>query len=373
MSKILILANDYKTIANFRMEVVQALLQAGHDVTLSLPEDSRNQCFLSMGCKVVNTEISRHGTNPIKELRLLSEYRRQIKACRPDVVLTYTVKPNIYGSMAAEKLHVPVINNVTGLGSVLQKDGLMKKLMLALQKRAYRRSVCVFFQNEGNLQTFRELGVVGAQAALLPGSGVNLTLHSFCAYPSEREHVDFIIVSRLRKDKGFDEFFAMVERVVPHCPKARFHIVGWVEEERYRQTLKRYEGSERVIYHGETTQSEVHTLLTQAHCLIHPSYHEGMANVLMEAAAAGRPCLASDIPGCREAIENGVTGYTFAAQDADALTSAVERFLAQSEEVHAAMGRAGREKMEREFDRELVIQRYLKEIEAVTAAEVGVS
>ena len=244
--------------------------------------------------------------------------------------------------------------------------------MLRLQKYAYRRSACVFFQNAENRRYFTDRGIVGAQARLLPGSGVNLSLHAVSDYPSEREHIDIAIVSRLRKDKAFDEFFSMLDSILPRYPKVRFHIVGWIEEEAYRSRLARYENEPRVIYHGELTQEQVHEVLRGCHCLCHPSYHEGMANVLMEAAAAGRPALASDIPGCRETIEDGATGFTFCVENSEALTEAVERFLALDETTHRGMGKRARTKMEREFDREIVIQNYLEQIEAATASKLGV-
>ena len=371
MSRLLILANDYKTIANFRMELLDRLISEGHEVFLSLPSDERNSVFEEMGCHVLPTPISRHGTNPLAEWKLLRAYRRMMQQLRPDCVLTFTIKPNIYGSFAAGGLKIPVINNVTGLGSAMQSNNPLRKLMLWLQKRAYRSSSCVFFQNEGNLSYFRQCGIVGEQARLLPGSGVNLSLHSFCEYPTEQNGIDLAIVSRLRQDKGFDEFFAMVDALLTDEPTVRFHIIGWIEEERYREALSRYCNEPRVIYHGEVTQSEVHELLRHCHCLCHPSYHEGMANVVMEAAAAGRPALVSDIPGCRELVEPGVTGMTFAARDASALTEAVRAFLGMSEEQHKRMGRLAHEKMAREFDREIVIQKYLLQINAAVSGNAA--
>lgn len=372
MSKLLIFANDYKTLANFRMELIDRFIERGYEVVISVPEDERNAAFIERGCEVVTAPISRHGTNPLSELKLIRVYKKQIKQVMPDCVLTFTVKPNIYGSIAAAAKKIPYINNVTGLGSVLQTESLLKKLMLRLQKYGYRKSSCVFFQNQGNLDYFRNRGIVRGRTELLPGSGVNLNLHTFSDYPSEAETVDIAVISRLRQDKGYDEFFAMTKRILQDDPKVRFHIVGWVEEERYQTILDELKGEPRLIYYGELTQAEVHDVISKCHCVCHPSYHEGMSNVLMEAAAAGRPTLASDIPGCREVVEDGKTGFTFAVQSADALTAAVKKFLAQSEDEHRAMGKAAREKMEREFDREIVISKYLKEIEAVSAPKLEV-
>ena len=372
MSKLLILANDYKTLANFRMELLQKLVACGHEVVLSIPADERNSAFTELGCKLLEAPISRHGTNPLKELKLIRTYKKQIKAVRPDCVLTFTVKPNIYGSIAAASCKVPYINNVTGLGSVMQKESFMKKLMLRLQKYAYRKSSCVFFQNKGNLTYFRDRGVIAEQGRLLPGSGVNLDLHSFSDYPTEEAHIDFVVVSRLRRDKGYDELFSAIDALLPAYPKIRFHIVGWVEEPDYQSVLERYSQNDRVIYHGEITQAQVHEVIRSCHCLIHPSYHEGMANVVMEAAAAGRPCLVSDIYGCKEGVDPGLTGYCFTVCDAEALRQSVLQFLSESEDTHRRMGAAARKKMESEFDRTIVIQKYLEQIDQVTAAKTEV-
>lgn len=369
MSKILILANDYKTLANFRMELLRKLLAEGHQVVLSLPSDHRNSVFLDMGCELIETPISRHGTNPIKELKLILTYKKQIKTVKPDCVLTFTVKPNIYGSIAAASLRVPYINNVTGLGSVMQSESIMKKIMLRLQKYAYRKSSCVFFQNKGNLEYFRSRNIAGEQGRLLPGSGVNLELHQFSDYPREAPYVDFVIVSRLRRDKGYDELFSAIDQLLPLYPKIRFHIVGWIEEEQYRAVLNRYQDNERVIYHGEITQHQVHEVIRNCHCLIHPSYHEGMANVVMEAAAAGRPCLVSDIHGCKEGVDEGETGYCFKVADASSLQATIKRFLTESAETHRKMGQAARIKMEKEFDRNIVINKYLEQINCVTTSK----
>lgn len=370
--KLLIFANDYKTLANFRMELIERFVSEGMQVVISLPEDERNQAFIDRGCEVITAPISRHGTNPLAELKLIRIYKKQIKEVMPDCVLTFTVKPNIYGSIAAAASNIPYINNVTGLGSVLQSESLLKKLMLKLQKYGYRKSSCVFFQNKGNQDYFFSRCIVKGHSELLPGSGVNLLLHAFSEYPSEKDSVDIAIVSRLRKDKGYDEFFGMSKEILAKHQNVRFHIIGWVEEEGYQAVLDEMKSEPRMFYHGELTQTQVHEVITSCHCVCHPSYHEGMANVLMEAAAAGRPTLASDIPGCKEVIENGVTGFTFRVQDTAALTEAVEKFLSQTEEEHRQMGRKAREKMETEFDREIVIRKYLQEIKATAIQKVEV-
>ena len=370
MSKVLILANDFSTIYNFRRELLKRLIEEEFEVTVSLPRDERNRVFREMGCKIEKARLSRAGTNPIRELLSVVEYIRLIRRIRPDVVLTYTAKPNVYGGLACQLCGIPYINNVTGLGSMFQSENFIKKIMLFLQKKAYRKSQSVFFQNSNNKRYFEELGIVGSNAALLPGSGVNLELHSYEAYPDVKDRVRFITVSRIRKDKGFDELFNAVSVICSRVDSAEFHIVGSVEDKDYRQKLADIQQHYPIIYHGAKVQEEVRDLIAHSHCLIHPSYHEGMANAILEAAATGRPCLASDIPGCKEAVENGTTGLLFEVRSSETLVEAIMQFLELPHEERAHMGLLGRKKMEAEFDRQIVVEAYLREIGRCTSQRV---
>lgn len=365
MNKILILANDYTTIYNFRRELLQRLLAEKYKVIISLPADERNKAFLEMGCSVEETTLSRFGTNPIKEYMSIKRYIRLIRKVLPDVVLAYTAKPNIYGSLACQRCNVPYINNVTGLGIIFQSENFIKKIMMLMQKKAYKKSQCVFFQNASNKKYFEEMKIVGANTCLLPGSGVNLELHKLEPYPIDDDTIRFILVSRVRKDKGFDELFEAIKVISEKTNKAEFHIVGWYEDDVYREKLDYMQKNYPVIYHGSRSQKEVHELISKCHCLIHPSYHEGMANVLLESAATGRPCMASNIPGCKEAIDDGVTGFLFDVQKSESLIKAIEKFMSLAYESKSQMGVLGRGKMEKEFDRQIVVNAYLKAIKKV--------
>lgn len=365
MSRVLILANDNSTIYNFRRELFQRLIEAKYDVIISLPAHERNKLFKEMGCTIIETPISRFGTNPIKEVLSIKNYVSLIKKISPDVVLTYTAKPNIYGSLACQICNVPYINNITGLGSVFQTENLIKKIMLILQKKAYKKSQCVFFQNLSNKEYFHKRKIVGTNTDLLPGSGVNLDLHQFESYPKDDGKIRFISVSRVRKDKGFDELFEAVKVVSKLTENIEFHIVGWYEDSDYKEKLDFMQKNYPVIYHGSKSQEEVHMLIAKCHCLIHPSHHEGMANVILEASATGRPCMASDIPGCRDAIDDGRTGLLFDVKNSDSLISAIKRFMNLNYDNKLEMGILGRKKMEAEFDRQIVVERYIKEINKV--------
>lgn len=365
MSRVLILANDNSTIYNFRRELVERLIEAKYDVIISLPANDRNKIFIDMGCSVEETPISRFGTNPIKEVLSIKNYVSLIKKISPDVVLTYTAKPNIYGSLACQICNVPYINNVTGLGSIFQTENVIKKIMIILQEKAYKKSQCVFFQNLSNKEYFQKRNIVGTNTDLLPGSGVNLKLHQFESYPNDDTKIRFISVSRVRKDKGFDELFEAIKTITKITENIEFHIVGWYEDDDYKEKLQFMQKNYPVIYHGSKSQEEVHSLIAECHCLIHPSHHEGMANVILEASSTGRPCIASNIPGCREAIEDGRAGFLFDVKNHVSLTDAIKKFIRLNYDNKLEMGIWARKKMEREFDRQYVVDKYMKEINRI--------
>lgn len=365
--KILIIANDESTILNFRQEILAIFVKEGFRVVVCYPFGENTKTIRDLKCHPVNLRVSRHGKNVFKDVALLNDCKRLLKKYKPDIVLTYTVKPNIYGSLACQMLHIPYINNVTGLGSILQKESGLSKIILKMQKIAYRKSSCVFFQNTENYERLLKAGVVknDTPAQILPGSGVNLELMKYESFPENDGVTRFIIVSRIRADKGYNEFFDAAEHIKAKYPNTEFHVVGWYEEDNLRRRVDSLRKKRTITYHGKKLQDEVHELVKKCNCLIHPSYHEGMANALMEAAATGRPVIASDIPGCRETFEDGSTGFGCKVQDSDSLIETIEKFLTLSYEEQVGMGRRGREKMEKEFDRQFVAQQYIKQINKV--------
>jgi glycosyltransferase involved in cell wall biosynthesis len=365
MVKVLVIANDFSTIFNFRLELIKKIREENFEVVLALPPSEKNEYFKEIGIKVLETPLERNGTNPIHDLALLRTYKRLVKTEMPDICLTYTVKPNIYGSIACKQYGIPYINNVTGLGSRFTRDDIVKKIIIILQKYAYKKSSCVFFQNRENLKYFLNKKIVHSDVAeLIPGSGVNLDLHKFEDFPEEGP-TRFITVARVRRDKGYCELFEAAQKIKSDCPDVEFHVVGAVEEGDFEETIKSLSENNIIIYHGEKTQEEVHELIKKSHCLIHPSYHEGMANVVLEASATGRPCLVSDISGCREAVEDGKTGLLFKPENSDELTETIIKFMSFGYEEHKRMGTLAHEKVAREFDRQIVIDSYIEKIDTV--------
>ena len=359
---ILIVVNDFTTIYNFRIELVQCLLDRGYTVNVALPDDKRNVQLSSIGCIIHNIALSRFGTNPVADFKVMLEIRGLINKINPCVVLTYTAKPNIYGGMAARLTGTPYISNVTGLGANFQSKNLIASIMLILQKIAYKKALRVFFQNEDNLRVLKEANVVKDNYAILPGSGVNIKTNVFEPMVGN-DKLKFITIARIRKDKGYDELFDVTRRLKSEGIDNEFHIVGWYEEDSYKPVVEELLAYGNVKFYENVPHDRVHTLIRKCDCLIHPSHHEGMSNVVLEAAACGRPCIVSNIHGCIEGVEDGKTGYHFIVKDSDSLYNQIKKLISLDKEQIETMNSAARKKIERDFDREIIIREYLKLIE----------
>lgn len=360
--KIMILSNSVRGIISFRLELFQFLVRKGHVITALLPADSMSNIVESTGVAVINTAIDRRGINPFTDINLLSSYIRTIKIFQPDVVLTYTIKPNIYGGIACRLTKTPYIPNITGLGTAIENGGPVSKLALFLYKRSLKNASCVFFQNQSNRQFFVDSGVIQTKTKLIPGSGVNLHKHSFEEYPKDNGTIKFLFIGRVMKAKGIDEFLQAAKIIQKSNSYVEFHVIGKCEEN-YEELLNDLDTKGIICYHG--TQDDVHSYIKNAHATIQPSYHEGTSNVLLETAACGRPVLASNIPGCKETFDEGVSGFGFEVKNGNSLIKTIKKFIELPYEKKRQMGIAGRQKMEREYDRQIVINSYMEEIQQI--------
>lgn len=358
--RILVLANNDVGLYRFRKDLLAALLGAGHEVYISLPDGGFISELVQLGCRFLDTPIDRRGMNPLHDSKLFCQYRAILREVKPDLVLTYTIKPNIYGGLACRMAHIPYAVNITGLGSAIENGGWLKKFVLALYKPALKGAWVVFFENAGNRDTLAATGVVPqGRDVVLSGAGVNLEDYPYQSYPQEGA-VRFLFVGRVMHEKGVDELFAAAKRMKQeYGDSVEFHIVGSFEEG-YKPLMDELEKAGVVKYHGY--QSDMKRFYAMASCVVLPSYHEGMSNVLLEAAASGRPLITSDIPGCREAVEDGVSGYLCPAKDADALYEAMRRFVDLPESWRAEMGRRGRKRMVKMFDKLLVINKTMNKL-----------
>lgn len=366
--KVLILTNKLTGLLSFRRELLEVLKDKGYKVVVSAPfEKIVSEQLEQYNCKLIPTFVNRRGINPIKDFFLIMSYKRIIKQEKPDVVLSYTIKPNLYGGLACKWANVPQIINVTGLGTAVENPGLLQKFVIGLYKVCLNKVRLMFFQNTANLNFCKEHGMINGRYELLPGSGVNLD--RFVAAPMpEGNVVKFMFISRLMKQKGIEEYLGMAERIKKENPNTEFHIIGACDDGNYKEAIERLEKEGVVKYHG--FQTDVRPFIHSVHCIVHPTFYpEGMSNVLLESCASGRAIITTNRPGCREIVDEGKTGYVCREQDVEDLVKKVREFLTLSAEERAEMGRAAREKVEREFDRQIVVNKYLKEIEAIQKGE----
>lgn len=364
--KILVLANFGMGLYNFRKELLEELIKQDNKVYISLPDDEYVPKLEKIGCKFIDTHLVRRGTNPLTDFKLLLDYVGIIKRIKPDVVLTYTIKPNVYGGIACAITKTPFITNITGLGTSVENKGLIQKITLMLYKLGLKKASCVFFQNQTNLRFFEDNRIVKSKTRLIPGSGVNLEQHNSEEYPMRDDNVRFLFIGRIMKAKGIEELFEAAKLVKEKYPHVQFDLIGGTEEN-YNEKLDELERLDLIKYHGQ--QDDVHSFIKKSHATILPSYHEGLANVLLESASSGRPVLASRVPGCIETYEDGLTGFGFEAMNVDSLVDAIIKFVNLPYDEKREMGIAGRRKMENEFDRNIVINAYLQEINLIINKE----
>ena len=360
---ILVFSNSVSGLFTFRREVMSAIADAGYKVLLIGPEDDVTiHSYPDIGCQTLLIDFSSRGMNPFAELRLLKKYCKFIKQYRPVAVLTYTIKPNIYGGMACRMLKVPQIANITGLGDAMENKGWLRSMTILLYRVALGKVHKVFFQNSYNREFFRKNGIVRDNSGVIPGSGVNLQYHRFQAYPQDGD-IRFIFMGRLIHDKGAKEYLDAAETVGHKYPGVQFWILGMYEDA-YQDRIERLILAGILRFIPSTT--DVRPVLKETHCTVLPSYHEGMSNVNLESAANGRPVITTNVPGCRETVDDGITGFLAEAKDSGSLIEAIERFIQLPYGQKVKMGENARKKVEKEFDRQIVVNTYLKEIQSIS-------
>ncbi len=361
--KVLILANSDGGLYNFRKELIERLIQEGYSVFVAVPKGDRKDDLIALGCVHIELKLTRRGTNPVEDLKLLLSFRKIIKEVSPLIVLTYTIKPNIYGGLACQMCKVPYVANVTGLGTAVENPGILQKITMFLYKMGLKKAKKVFFQNSENQKFMLENKIVLGEQDLLPGSGVNLTRYPIQEYP-ESDTTEFVFVARIMKEKGIDQYLESATYIKNKYPNTKFHICGEFDNESYREKLEQMQNDGMIVYHGRV--KDMLSIYKNVHCTVHPTYYpEGISNVLLESSACGRPIITTNRSGCREVIDDGVNGFIVNQKDSKDLIEKIEKMLSLSWEERKNMGLCGRAKVEKDFDRRIVIEKYCKEIYSV--------
>ena len=355
--KILIMANFDVGLYQFRRELIAELLK-NHKVVISLPDGDLVRPLEEMGCRFVPTPVDRRGINPRKDIILFLRYFKLLSSEKPDLVISYTIKPNIYGGLACRLLKIPYAVNITGLGTAFQNRGPLRALVSVMYRIGLKKANVVFFENAGNMETLLNEGIVAQrQCKLLPGAGVNLEHYTPAPYPDEAEPVRFLFIGRVMAEKGVDELFAAMERICGEGIRCCLDVLGGYEED-YAQKIERYTAQGWLHYHGY--QQDVRPFIAQAHCFVLPSWHEGMANTNLECAAMGRPLITSRIHGCMEAVIEGESGLLCEPKNADSLYDAMRQFCELPNAQREAMGLVGRRHMEEAFDKRKVVAQTIR-------------
>jgi galacturonosyltransferase len=356
--KVLILINNDVGLYNFRKELIQALIELGHEVHISLPNGEMIRPLVEMGCIYHETPIDRRSINPFKDLALFIIYNKLIKNVKPDRVLSYTIKPNIYGGLACQWHRIPFLPTITGLGTSLQREGFLARLIRRLYKISLKKSRYVLFENTANRLYFVKHRIISDEkTVLLNGAGVNLCEYMFTPLSFHEEKINILFMGRIMKEKGVDELFYAAKQLKKRYPEVHFHLLGFFEDN-YKEEINKLISENIITYHG--FQKDVKPYIVESHCVVLPSYHEGMSNTLLESAAMGRPLIASDIPGCREAIIDGCSGFLCEVKNKESLLKKLEEFILLPQERKREMGICSREHMEKHFDRQETVSKILK-------------
>ncbi len=351
--RILVLANSDLGLYKFRKELIEELLHLNNEVYLSLPYGDFVSRFEKMGCTFIDTPIDRRGINPKTDLDLFLNYRKIIKAVNPDLIITYTIKPNIYGGTAARIARIQYAENITGLGTAFEKSGALKRIVVSLYKIALKKAKVVFFENVSNRDELIHYKVCKKdKTVVLRGAGVNTEYYGYQPYP-HNDKVKFLFVGRVMKEKGVDELFESMRKLVSEKYECFLDVIGPFEDD-YKKVLEQCETEGWLKYHGY--QEDVRPFIGNCDCFVLPSYHEGMANTNLESASCGRPIITTNIPGCKEAVLSSQSGFLCEPRNIESLYSVMRKMIEQSRSERLEMGIVGRKHMKTVFDKRMVVR-----------------
>lgn len=368
--KVAIVLNTSWNIYNFRMNLVRSLQAEGHEIHTVAPNDDYTHFLTEAGCMHHAVKMDSRGANPVKDLALIFELYGIYKKIRPDVILHYTIKPNVYGSLAASFLKIPVVNNVCGLGTVFLKNDLLSSVAMFLYRISFKFPKKVFFQNPDDLKLFLDKKLVPTNTVdLLPGSGIDLTRFKPVSYQRNQKFT-FLLISRLITDKGILEYIDAVKKLKAEGLNARFQVLGAIDPEHKRgikrEVVQEWINSGVIEYLGTT--KDVRHFIELADCVVLPSYREGTPRTLLEAASSSKPIVATNVPGCNQVVENNFNGLLCNMKDSADLADKMRSMARYDDETLKTMGLNGRRKMEAEFDESIVIDKYLHTLTALKAS-----
>jgi glycosyltransferase involved in cell wall biosynthesis len=371
-SRITVIENHHIASGTIRADLMNALVNAGYDVYVLTELDKSFDPAINTNIHFVNVGVS--VLNPVAALKYMYRLRKALKQIRPALCITFTIRPAIYGNIVATLLKIPVISTITGTGPLFDSKSLSYRIARNLYKVVLKKTKKVFFPNYDDLNGFVERGYIKREVAVrVPGSGINY--EKFSPQPSSRtdDNFIFLFISRLVKDKGILEFAEAASIITKTNKQAGFHVIGplWLNNKKSltvtKEEVDTWVSEKWIVYHGE--QKDIRKFMAEADCIVMPSYREGMSNVLLEAASMARPLIATDVTGCRDIVENGKNGFLCKPKDGKDLAECMRQMLRLTNEQRTEMGKYGREKMIREFDKKIVVQKYLQSIAEVINAK----
>ena len=366
MKRILLVANTSWYLHNFRLGLINFLLSRQYEVSTLAPEDKYSDNLRKLGCHHIHLEMDNKGLNPIRDLMMKKRLSERYKEINSDLILHYTIKPVIYGSMAASNLGIPFVNNITGLGTIFIKRNWVPWLVKRLYRTSQKNANHVFFQNADDKELFSREKLIpeNVPQEIIPGTGIDTDHFNVRPYP-EGNPVTFLLIARVLWDKGVGEFVEAARQLRLEFSDVRFQLLGFLDVLNRtaisRRQMQIWTEQGIIDYLGET--DDVRSYISNADCVVLPSYREGLPRTLLEAASMGRPIIAADVTGCREVVDHGVNGYLCKAKDASDLSKKMKDMIKLSIDERREMGLRGRKKMEENFDEKIIVQTIVNRIE----------
>jgi len=366
--KIAIVYNSSYYLYISRLNLIKNLQNKGYKIFVIAPRDDYSDKLIEKGIIYIPITMKNDGTNPFEDLKLLLAFYKIYKKVRPDVVLHFTIKPNIYGSFVANKLNIPVINNITGLGTIFLHDNFIQKLTVVLYKLSFRNVEKIFFQNIYDKNLFISKKIIKSkQSEILPGSGIDINKFSPMIIDKNNDNFVFLLIARVIRDKGIIEYVEAAKIIKKKYKNVEFRLLGQLgvanKTSIPSDEVNNWEKAGFINYLG--VRKDVRKEIAMADCIVLPSYREGTSRTLLEAASMAKPIIATDVPGCNNIVEDEINGYLCKVKDANDLAEKMEKMIKLSAETRNKMGAKGRKKMINEFNENIVINKYLTAIDTI--------